>query len=49
MKHAKQELWQSYREFQQELEAFKRDLIRIDAIRRELAELGAISDEDIAL
>ncbi|HVB25713.1 MAG TPA: hypothetical protein VNG51_27500 [Ktedonobacteraceae bacterium] len=47
MKHDEHELWQSYREFQQELEALKRDLVRIDAIRQELDKLTSSSNEDI--
>ena len=42
------EFWKQYREFQQELEALKRDLERINEVRRELAELGAMSSVDIA-
>ena len=46
-------LWKLYKEFQQELEQLKQDMERIAAIRREIAEIGAVStskldDIDIA-
>ena len=46
-------LWKLYKEFQEELEQLKRDMERIAAIRREIAEIGAVStskldDIDIA-
>lgn len=44
---SERDLWQQYREFQQELDALKRDIERINEVRRELAKIGAISDEDI--
>ena len=45
--------WQLYKEFQEELEQLKRDMERIATIRRELAEIDALSaskldDIDIA-
>ncbi len=45
---SEREFWRQYREFQQELDALKRDIERINEVRRELAKIGAISDEDIA-
>ncbi len=44
---SEREFWRQYREFQQALEALKRDMERINEVRRELAKIGAISDEDI--
>lgn len=48
MRHDEQELWQEYRvAFEQALEALKRDMLRIEAIRRELAELRSLASEQV--